>query len=602
MGIVNFKSKRKNNRNKSNIFEKNRTYNKNFENLTKSERLMEGVGIWCSFYRANPHRFVEEYLQIRLKKFQCIILYFMMHFNYVMYLAARGQGKTTLTAIFCCVRCILMPETKIICASGNIGQAIEVLEKISDFKKQSPNLAREISELKTNKNDARCEFHNGSWIKVVASNDGARSKRANIILIDEFRMVSLDVINKVLRKFLTAPRTPKYLSKPEYAHLAERNKEIYLTSCWYKSHWSYDKMIAFYKSMIKGKKYFLCGLPYQLSVSENLLMKEQVLDEMSEDDFDEISWSMEMECKWFGEADKAYFKFNDLDCNRRLNKAIYPRYIYDFINDNKFKYIQKEKDEIRFISCDIAGMGGNANDASAFIICRLIPKTIKMKLNDIEKTKKIYMREVCYMETMVGEHSVTQALRIRELKEEFECDYIVIDTQSFGLGVYDQLCMDLYDRNKQIEYKAISCMNNEEMASRCLVSDAPKVIYSIKANKTLNSDGAIGLKDDLKRNKIKLLVNEMNGQEYLKSLKNYNQLSAEEKARIINPYVQTTALVNEMINLSNRGEDGIVQLKENSGRKDRYSALLYMNIFARYLEKEILKQNDDSEERNYVFY
>ena len=50
----------------------------------------------------------------------------------------------------------------------------------------------------------------------------------NIIIVDEFRMVDLDIINKVLRKFNTAPRQPKYLSKPEYAHLAERNKELYL--------------------------------------------------------------------------------------------------------------------------------------------------------------------------------------------------------------------------------------------------------------------------------------------------------------------------------------------------------------------------------------
>ena len=38
--------------------------------------------------------------------------------------------------------------------------------------------------------------------------------------------------------------------------------------------------------MISGKSYFVCGLPYQLAIKESLLMKDQVLDEMSEDDFD----------------------------------------------------------------------------------------------------------------------------------------------------------------------------------------------------------------------------------------------------------------------------------------------------------------------------
>lgn len=84
--------------------------------------------------------------------------------------------KTFLTSIYCVTRAILYPETKIVVASGVKSQAREVIEKIDDLRKNSPNLRREISNLQTSTNDARVEFHNGSWIKVVASNDGARSK------------------------------------------------------------------------------------------------------------------------------------------------------------------------------------------------------------------------------------------------------------------------------------------------------------------------------------------------------------------------------------------------------------------------------------------
>jgi hypothetical protein len=278
------------NRNKSpknaNIFTQGRNYNKKNDNISKSERLMNGIGIWASFYRANPHRFVKEYLGLNLKLFQQILIFMMNMSHYFMYLASRGQGKTFLTAIYCCVRCILWAETKIVVASGTKGQAREVIEKIDDIRKNSPNLAREISDLSTSTNDPKVEFHNGSWIKVVASNEGARSKRANCIVVDEFRMVDLDIINKVLRKFLTAPRQPKYLNKPEYAHMQERNKEIYLSSAWYMHHWSWTKLQAFFRAMTDTKKYFVCGLPYQLAIKESLLMKEQVLDEMAEDDFD----------------------------------------------------------------------------------------------------------------------------------------------------------------------------------------------------------------------------------------------------------------------------------------------------------------------------
>jgi hypothetical protein len=41
----------------------------------KSERIMNGVSIWASFYRSNPHRFCADYLNIQLKLFQKILLF-----------------------------------------------------------------------------------------------------------------------------------------------------------------------------------------------------------------------------------------------------------------------------------------------------------------------------------------------------------------------------------------------------------------------------------------------------------------------------------------------------------------------------------------------
>lgn len=58
----------------------------------KSERILNGVAAWTGFYRLNPHRFVVDYLNIKLKLFQKILLYAMMHNNFFMYIAARGQG------------------------------------------------------------------------------------------------------------------------------------------------------------------------------------------------------------------------------------------------------------------------------------------------------------------------------------------------------------------------------------------------------------------------------------------------------------------------------------------------------------------------------
>lgn len=260
----------------------------------KSQKTMETVAWRAGYYRENPHRFVEEVLGIHLKLFQKILLWAMMHYVYFMYLASRGQGKTFLTALYCCVKSILYPGTKIIVCSGTIKQANEVLSKIQDeLMPKSPLLRTEIKKCNVGQNDSTIRFWNGSWIKTRTSTQNARSARANLIVVDEFRMVDKTVLDTVIRKFLSDVRRPNYLNKPEYAHLLERNCEIYMSSCWWKDHWSWEKAVAYTMNFFDDtKKYFIVGLPYELSILEGLLMRDQVIDEMSENDFSELNWSI----------------------------------------------------------------------------------------------------------------------------------------------------------------------------------------------------------------------------------------------------------------------------------------------------------------------
>ena len=340
----------------------------------KSKRIMEGIAIWASFYRSNPQRFAKDYLNIHLKLFQKILLYAMMLNNYFMYIAARGQGKTYLTALFCVIRCILFPKTKICVASATRSQANEVLSKITDdFVKNygwgSENLKREISYCTVGTNKAVIEFYNGSWIKVVTAADSGRGSRANILVVDEFRMVDLNTINTVLKRFLTAPRQPNYLNNPKYSHLLERNKEMYMSSAWMKSHWSFEKAKAYTVNLLDDtKKYFICGLPYQISIKEGLLSKEQIQDEMSESDFDEMKFSMEMESLFYGDTDGAFFTFDDVSQRRKLKTPLYPP---SLVRTNRnLKIPDLVINERRILSVDIALMASkkNKNDASSIII------------------------------------------------------------------------------------------------------------------------------------------------------------------------------------------------------------------------------------------
>ena len=54
------------------------------------ERILAGVEAWTAFYRANPHRFAKDYLNLHLKLFQKILLFLMNISDYFCYIAARG--------------------------------------------------------------------------------------------------------------------------------------------------------------------------------------------------------------------------------------------------------------------------------------------------------------------------------------------------------------------------------------------------------------------------------------------------------------------------------------------------------------------------------
>ena len=93
-------------------------------------------------------------------------------------------GKSFLTAVFCVVRCILYPGTKVIIVSGNKGQAgLIITEKIKEMKDKSPTLAKEIKRIREG-DDPACFFRNGSYIRVSTSGDGARGARGNILIVE----------------------------------------------------------------------------------------------------------------------------------------------------------------------------------------------------------------------------------------------------------------------------------------------------------------------------------------------------------------------------------------------------------------------------------
>lgn len=553
----------------------------------KEQKIMNTVAWRCGYYRANPQRFVSEVLGISLKWFQKILLWAMMHYNYIMYLAARGQGKTYLTALYCCVRCILFPGTKIIVSSGTLKQANEVLLKIQDdFMKHSPILCSEIDKCNIGQNDATISFKNTSWIKTRTSTDNSRSARANCLIGDEFRMIDENILNTVLRKFLTSPRQPGYLRKPEYKHLQERNLEIYMSSAYFKSSWAYKKAQDYTLNFFDDKrKYFIVGLPYQISIMEGLLSREQLEDEMAEMSYNDMLQTMEMECLWVGDDGDNLFKFDDINKRRIIRNALFPLKFYN----EKIKIPPLAQAEKRILSVDVALMGSTKkkkNDASAIYIN-----------SAIQSDNTSYQSNVVYGETFEGLTTDQLGIIVMRYFYKYKCTDLVLDTNGVGLGVYDFICKDQYDAETGEMYKALCCCNDDDMAVRCKVRDAEKVVWSVKATSNFNNEICVLLRNGIKNGKISFLIPEQECDGDLsKAYKGYSKLTPTDQAYIKMPYVQTTMAEYELVKLDHEIKNGNVKVKEQTGmRKDRYSSIAYNYWCACQLELKLKpKQNNNN--------
>lgn len=565
---------------------------------SRYDRILNGSAIWAGFYRANLHRFAKDYLHVdRLRWFQKLLLFMMNISEVFIYIASRGQGKTFLCAIYCCCKAILYPHTKICIASGTRGQAINVLEKIqTDLLPNSPELNAEIDwkNTKFNGTNAIMMFKNGSYIKVVTAGESARGNRAHVLILDEFRLIDKDTIDTILKKFLSSARMPVYSELTDEEKDREKEKEqlktLYFSSGYYQDHWSFLKCKDTFVRMLRGRKEFIVGLPWQLAVDEGLLSMDTVEADMTEADFTEVKWAMEMEAIFWGAGDGSFFDYDVVAKNRHLKYPMYPDRLSSKFGSGKnvgmVRIPPKQNGELRLLSADIALMSSKKhnNDATAIFINQMMPT----------KSGR-YTHNIVYTESMEGARGEDQALLIRKLFDEYDCDYIVLDTQGVGMTVYEPLTKDLVDPDTGEQYPALSCCNDAEMAARCTVIGAPKVIWSIKGTAQFNSDCAVLLREGFKSGRIRLLTNEYDADELLAEIGGYSKLNPPERLALQMPYINTTLLIDELVRLQHDESSGKVKIKERAGmRKDRYSSLAYNYYVAIQLENKMGRRNNSS--------
>lgn len=550
----------------------------------KTERFRQQVNDWTAYYRGNIHRFANDFLNVKLHLFQQILIYEMSVSDEFVFVASRGLGKSFLIAVFVCCWAILYPNVEINIASATLTQATNILKKIEGLMNNSSLLFNEIEggKIKTN-NNPEVKFKNNSVIRAVASNDNARSFRGNINIYDEYPIMKKDIIDTVLDKFLTGVRDVGFKDKAEYkgSKYIETNKRIYLGSAWFKSMWGYVTFKSAVKKMLSGfKNVFVCDIPYEIAIMEGIIQKQTVINEFQKPDFDQSVFDMEYGGKWFGSKDSEFFSLESILPQRILDDPL-PSLV-DVLNEREFVDKLGFLD-YRILSCDVALMASTKkkkNDASFITI-----------VDAIKQKNKRFKAKYRMMDTDEGLKTEELGLKVMRYFYKYKCDYLVLDCNGNGLGVYDYVCSEHKDPDTGEIYPAIQCYNDPTMAERCRVPNAKKKLYSVKASATFNDLAAKRFRTGFENGAIELLIDSRNYDSA-----DSNEMESESlRIRKRMPFVETDLAINEIIHLVYEIVNNKFKITEVAGkRKDKYSSMSYAYYLIKELESEKVNETNRS--------
>lgn len=574
--------------------------------LSNQNNVLHAIA-WCSFWRRNLHLFVRDYLKLSLYPYQQIAIYKMGISNFICIIASRNDAKSFIIALYACCRCILYPGTLFVIGSATKGQSkLMVSAKIQDELMQwSKPLAAEIEKVSTSANDTYVKFRNTSKIIVYTANDNARGNRSHASCREEFRQIDKKIEDSVISPFQTVRNRPymrKNIGNKLYGDipvLQENPVDIYISSSWIDDgNWMWGIVDQAFTGMLKNDGSVLLTFDESITLKHHLKTMKQMKREKKKQD--PVTWKTEFLNLKVKDSLSSYFTYKML-MNRQVSKHVfYPRDILDFKNNRKNKYaIPKQDNEIRVISNDIAFVAGEKNDNSVYSCIRGIPENITYETNNGSiEIKQGYRRQYPYIESNQIGDTTKQAIRIRQLYEDFESDFIVIDTRNGGLQVLYALEKVLYDEERGVEYSPLCCMNNEDYAKVCIDPSAKKCIYAINATQTLNSDIAISFRKNLVENKIDFLVNFNTAkEEILQNNKDYiEEIDVEKQVEFERPFLETQAMISECAELQyeKMPQTGVIKIQEKGkNRKDRYTSCSYGSYFIDQLELDMLGSSSD---------
>jgi len=333
--------------------------------------------------------------------------------------------------------------------------------------------------------------------------------------------------------------------------------QIYITTAGWKNSFAYEKLIELLiRSIIEPDEVAVLGGSYETPVIEGLL-SEDFVDQLKLDGtYNEDSFDREYKSRWSGDAQNAFFSSEKFDKHRIL---LQPEYEASGRSSKSAYYV---------LGVDV----GRFKCTTEVCIFKVTPQV-----------QGAALKTLVNLYTYEAEDFEVQAINVKRLFYKYQARQVAIDANGVGAGFVDFMTKTQIDPDTGDVLRAFGVSDGtaEDTLEQYRKIRGPEVeedaMYLIKANAPINTEAYSYVQTQMYSGKIKFLIDEQSAKIKYMSTKVGQNATPEERNAHLQPFVMTTILKEQMMNLAEETEGVNIILKQSnrSIKKDKFSAFMY---------------------------
>ena len=526
---------------------------------------MDDVRALISFFRWYPDLFVD-FIKgpdstFNFFTYQRVFLRAVMRHRYTYATFPRAYSKSFLSMMALMIKCILFPNSHEFVTTGGKEQAASITTaKIEQICNMLPCLQNEINWQRgvttKSRDNVKYVFKNGSAIDVLAAKQSSRGQRRTNGLMEECVLIEKEILNEVI---IPTTNIDRQLADGSFVPKQINNKsQIYITTAGWKNSFAYEKLIQLLiQSVIQPNEAMILGGTYEIPILEGLQSKDFIDQLKISGTYNQDSFDRQYRSVWSGDAENAFFSSEKFDKYRILLQS-----------ENQHSG-RSSKNAYYVIGIDV----GRYKCTTEAVVIKVTP----------QPGQAAAIKSIVNLYSYQAEDFEEQAINIKKLYFKYKARMLAVDANGVGAGFVDFMTKNQVDpeTGDNLPPFGVDGGTFDDAVTQYKNIKGEDVVdgamYLIKANAPINTQAYAYTQAQISNGKVKFLITEKQAKTKLLSTKVGQNMSPDQRATYLQPFVLTDALKMQMLNLvqDNQGFNIILKQSSRSISKDRFSAFIY---------------------------